>query len=387
MSTPLTTIFFIPSLGGGGAEMNLLRLLNNLDRSQIKPILAVANPGGSYEKKLLKDVEVYYMTNGKWPSSTMRLLASILPLRKLVLKKQADIVCSFLDPANIAALTATAFISNLCRIVGVQNTPSVQYSGTNNIFGKGILFLIKKLYPHATKIVALSEGVATDLKKALPANACKNLCIIHNSGFDEHIVKASREKVSEDYFQSSPVIVACGRLVEQKAFPFLIEAFSKVRQKREARLVILGEGEQRKLLETQILELGLENDVYLPGFQDNPYKYMATADVFVLSSIFEGFGNVLVEAMTCGTAVVSTDCPSGPSEIITHEVNGLLTPVLDSKILADSIIRLLDDEGLRKRLVNAGQRRAQDFNVSNIANEYAALFEQTKACKKKAKSI
>ncbi|MBT9312466.1 glycosyltransferase [Leptothoe kymatousa] len=377
MRSPLTTIFFVPSLGNGGAEMNLLRLLNNIDRTRIKPILAVACPGGSYEKRLSKDIEIVYLTDGNLSSSTARLIASVIPLRSLVLARQAHIVCSFLDPANITALISTAGIANICRIVGVQNTPSVQYSGTNRLFGQGVLFLMKRLYPYANKILALSEGVATDLRNILSPKAVQNLSIIHNAGFDNSIIHLSKEPIEETHLYKVPTIVACGRLVEQKAFSFLLNAFSQVRQQRNASLIILGEGEQRESLETQINHLSLDSDVHLIGFRENPYKYMAAADIFVLSSIFEGFGNVLVEAMTCGTAVISTDCPSGPSEIITHEQNGLLTPVLDSDALANVIVHLLDDINLRNHLALAGKESSKKFNAASIADKYVALFEQT----------
>ena len=119
-------------------------------------------------------------------------------------------------------------------------------------------------------------------------------------------------------------------------------------------------------LENYTKELDISHNVVFLGFQSNPFKYLSRATVFVLSSLWEGFGNVIIEAMACGIPVISTRCPSGPDEIITNEVNGLLVPVGDMNALAKAILRLLEDESLRKRIAEAGRKRAEDFRVKLI---------------------
>jgi len=149
-----------------------------------------------------------------------------------------------------------------------------------------------------------------------------------------------------------------------------------VRQKvPDAVLWILGEGPDRPALEQQIADLSLGDSVRLLGFRDNPYSYMASADLFVLSSIFEGFGNVVAEALACGTAVVATDCPYGPSEIITDGVSGLLVPPRDPAALAEAIVRVLTDPELRSALAQEGKRRSRDFTAETISGQYAKVFE------------
>ena len=172
-----------------------------------------------------------------------------------------------------------------------------------------------------------------------------------------------------------PVILGAGRLTEQKDFPTLIRAFALVRKKHPARLMILGEGEERSKLETLVQELGLEKEVSLPGFVDNPYKYMKRAAVFVLSSRWEGFPNVLVEAMALGTPVVSTDCPNGPAEILENGKWGELVPVGETQSLASAVLRTLDRVDVVR--VKGAAERADQFRVESIIREYfCALFPE-----------
>jgi glycosyltransferase involved in cell wall biosynthesis len=168
--------------------------------------------------------------------------------------------------------------------------------------------------------------------------------------------------------------VGCGRLTPQKGFADLIDAFTRVRAVLPASLWIVGEGEERGRLERQIRRLGLTDSVRLLGFRRNPYQYLAAADVFALSSRYEGFGNVVVEAMACNTPVVATDCPYGPAEIISDGLNGVLTPPADAEALSQAIIRVLKDPSLQRRLAERGRIRSQDFTAPKIADVYGDLL-------------
>jgi glycosyltransferase involved in cell wall biosynthesis len=156
----------------------------------------------------------------------------------------------------------------------------------------------------------------------------------------------------------------------------LLEAFQKTLLQEEAELWILGEGSERPKIEAQIERLNIEENVSLFGFRENPFKFMAAADIFVLPSLWEGFGNVIAEAMACGTPVVSTDCPHGPGEIITHGENGLLVPPANPDALSKALLQLLEDQDLRRELSKNGERRAQDFHVSEIGRQYLDLFRE-----------
>ncbi|MBA7698016.1 N-acetylgalactosamine-N,N'-diacetylbacillosaminyl-diphospho-undecaprenol 4-alpha-N-acetylgalactosaminyltransferase [subsurface metagenome] len=242
---------------------------------------------------------------------------------------------------------------------------------------KGIKrILIRNLYPKATRIISVSKGakenLITDYK--VPENKC---FVIYNMVDVERIRKLANERMAHPCPKENVLIViACGRLTAQKNYPLLLKAMSLVLRENSARLLILGEGEDQSKLEEYARTLGISHNIAFLGFQSNPFKYMSRATVFVLSSSWEGFGNVIIEAMACGIPVVSTRCPSGPDEIITDEVNGLLVPVGDANALANAIVRLFKDESLRRRLSEAGKKRAEDFRGGKMVAEYERVFEE-----------
>jgi hypothetical protein len=173
-----------------------------------------------------------------------------------------------------------------------------------------------------------------------------------------------------------PVVLGAGRLDRQKAFHVLIEASALVFKRLPARLAILGDGGERPRLERLAATLGIADRVFLPGYVENPFPAMRAASVFVLSSAYEGFGNVLLEAMACGCPVVSTDCPSGPGEIIRDGENGLLVPMDDPEALAGAIHRVLTDETLRRRLIQGGLKRLEAFAVPAMVEGYERVYQK-----------
>lgn len=356
--------------------MHLLRVINHLDRQIFCPSLALARSGGSYESALAQDVKVHFLDTGRIPSSTLRMLRAIAPLHRIIQQEQPDLICSVLDHANTIGILATRNLPVRPKVVlSIQNTLSVQLQHSKNLVNQLFRSLIVHLYPQANCIVALSEGVARDLNTLIP-RIKDRIEVIYNAGLDEQVLQGIQESLPNDLPIDRPLIVACGRLTEQKGFPDLLEAFAQVRQVIPATLWIVGEGKQRPMLEQKIQELGLSQTVKLLGFQQNPYKYMAAADVFVLSSLYEGFGNVIVEAMACGAPVVATNCPSGPAEIIEDGLNGLLVPIRNVEAMAQAIIKVLTNPNLKHQLAEAGKVRAQDFHSQTIASAYGQLFLQ-----------
>lgn len=371
----LKVLFFTTRLGGGGAEKHLLRVINYLDRSQFQVALALAKAGGSYEAELAEDVVVYYLGWQAIPSVSVALFASILPLRHLITKLKPDVVCAVMDNANTALMLACRGLSNPpVTVLSVQNPPSIKYrQGAKRLVNNLILPLIPRTYPQSDAVVALSAGVGADLKQLVPA--IKPL-VIYNAGVDPDVITAAQSTPPETLPSGQKLIVACGRLNPQKGYSYLLDAFKDVSASLKAQLWILGEGELRASLESQIKSLGLTDSVRLLGFKTNPYQYIARADLFVLSSLFEGFGNVIVEAMACGTPVVATDCPYGPAEIITPGVNGLLVPPADSPALSAAILQVLENPELGQQLAQGGEKRASDFQAVAIAAQYGQLFQQ-----------
>jgi glycosyltransferase involved in cell wall biosynthesis len=206
--------------------------------------------------------------------------------------------------------------------------------------------LAQWFYPWADAVTAVSEGVAVDLVRAAKLSP-SHVQVIYNPIVTPDLQKKSESLLEHPWFRTGepPVVLGVGRLTAQKAFSVLIEAFAKVRKSQPARLLILGEGEERPMLEALTKELGIEQDVNLPGFVSNPYSYMAHAALFVLSSRWEGLPTVLVEAMSLRTPVIATDCPSGPREILRNGQYGQLVPVDDPGALALAIQNFLTDRG------------------------------------------
>jgi len=234
-----------------------------------------------------------------------------------------------------------------------------------------IVPLLRRTYPNADHIIAVSHGVADDLRTLvrLPPEL---VTTVYNPVVDSELAKKADAPIDHAWFKpgAPPVIIAVGRLTEQKDFSTLLQAFAQVRAQRQARLLLLGEGEMRPKLEARARELGVDRDVSLPGFRSNPFAYMARAAVFVLSSAYEGLPGVLIQALACGCPVVSTDCPSGPAEILENGQYGRLVPVGDPAAMAQAILSTLEappDRGLL-------QKRASLFSVDRAVEQYLEVL-------------
>ena len=230
---------------------------------------------------------------------------------------------------------------------------------------------IRLNYPAAEGIVCVSTGVAQELSRLAPATASR-IRVIHNPIVAPDLVAAGSAAVDHPWLAPGepPLILGAGRLTAQKDFPTLIRAFAQVLPQQPCRLLILGEGSERERLLGLGHELGVAVAMDLPGFVANPFAYMARSGVFVLSSLWEGFGNVLVEAMAMGTPVVSTDCPSGPREILCDGVLGPLVRPGDPEHLAEAVIEVLSRPADRTALRN----RAMDFSADRVAARYDELL-------------
>jgi len=276
------------------------------------------------------------------------------------------------DP-NIIALKARQF-ANIPFFLAVREstTPSIalQFSPRKQFMEQ----CIRTLYPKADVIVAVSQGIAEDLMQnyGVPEEKVK---VIFNPVVTEELFDMALEDVSHPWFEQehSPVILAVGRLTMAKDYPTLFRAFSLVRQVRPAKLLILGEGEERANLERLAVELGIQKDVSMPGFVDNPFAFMAKASVFVLSSAWEGFPNVLVEALACGCPVVATDCRSGPREILDNGRYGRLVPVGDYEALAKAILETLDNPDFPATKEERIQR-ALEFSLDAVVEKYLQVL-------------
>lgn len=358
--------------------MQMLRVANHLEPDSIRVDLALARAGGEYEPLVRAGIPVHHLAPRRLKSSTLALTAAMGPLRRLVREIRPDVVCSFMDGVSVASTLALEQIEGTPRLVAcVQNTPTHAYARSRNPVRRLILAMVQRTYPRVDRVVALSRGVADDLIQHVPSIASR-VEVIHNAGLDDTLLDRARQPLANGLRAqiSRPLIVACGRLMPQKGYPVLLEAFARLRPDTGAHLWIVGEGPQRSYLERRIAALGLGGSVRMFGFQSNPYPYMSAADVFVVPSLWEGFGNVIVEAMATGRPVVASDCPHGPSEIVTDGTNGLLVRPGDVHDLERALRRVLGDHELAARLGASARGRALDFHARTIAASYASLFHR-----------
>lgn len=335
---------FLPSLRGGGAERVMVNLARGFAERGLKVDLVLAKAEGPYLSEVPPTVRIVDL---KAP----RVLASLPGLVRYLCRERPAAMLSTLDHANIMALWAKRLSGSPTRVVvRVANTPSLSSGHGSTARARLTPLFLRLFYPWADGIVAVSQGVAADLSRITGIRR-ERITVIYNPVVTPELLERAKEPLAHPWFAPGqpPVILGVGRLTKQKDFPTLIRAFALVRRERPARLLILGEGEERSRLEALVKELGLEGDVALPGFVDNPYAYMSRAAVFVLSSAWEGLPNVLIQAMACGCPVVSTDCPSGPAEILENGKYGPLVPVGDVEHLFRAIVTIMD-EGRRLNL-------------------------------------
>lgn len=355
---------YIPSLRGGGAERVMVILANGLAERGFKVDLVVAHGEGPYRAEVSPSVRVIDLRAERVSTSLPGL---VLYLRR----NNPRAMLSAVSHANVIAVAAkTIARSNVRLIVSEHNNLSQSKRGSNSTAGRVVVALMSWAYKRADGVVAVSEGVADDLAKTLPFPRSR-IDVVYNPVVTPGLLERAAEPLSHPWLAADepPVILGVGRLTAQKDFSTLIKAFAIVRKNVRCRLVILGEGELKESLQKLVKELGVGGDVLLRGFDANPFAWMRNSKLFVLSSAWEGLPTVLIEALACGAKVVSTDCPSGPFEILENGKWGAMVPVGDVGLLAGAIEAALKMEG-----GSDGCERAAFFGVGNAVNGYVALL-------------
>lgn len=362
-------MFFLFSLSGGGAERTIINLINNLNREKYEVVLVLgSNKNNDYIDLVNNRTDIKMLNCSK-------LRYCIVKLANLIRKENPDLLFSTINSNNLALLLAKIISFKKVPII-IREANNRTQSGTVTILNK---VLTRILYNNiANKIVSLSKGVKRDLVDNF--NIKKNkISVIYNPVEVDSIKKLAERSMKSKLMESETkekVIISVGRLVEQKDFKTLLQAYSIVSKEVKSRLVILGKGPEEERLKELSKRLGISNKVSFLGFKKNPYKYIKKADLFVLSSKWEGFGHVIVESMVVGTPVISTNCKSGPKEIIGDDQYGLLVTVGVQKEMADKIITMLKSNEMSEKYKVQGRERAKKFDAVKIAKKYEGLFDQ-----------
>lgn len=352
--------FFVPSMRGGGAERVTLHLARGIYQRGYAVDMVLAQAEGPYLAEIPQGMRVIDL-------KAKRVLASLPTLVRYLRQEQPAAILGAMNHANIVTLWAKQLARTRTRaIVSEHNTLSSNARQKSRWQGRLMPTLIQKFYPWADGIVAVSQGVAADLARSTQLPRTR-IHAIYNPVITPDLSVKANAPLDDPWFAAKqpPVLLGVGRLTGQKDFALLVRAFARVRSHRPVRLLILGEGPNRRELEGLIDRLGVRDDVSLPGFVDNPYAYMARAGAFVLSSQWEGLPTVLIEALYCGTPVISTDCPSGPREILQGGEHGQLVPVGDEVALAEAIEKTLSRE---KRIPPAASW--QPFELETTVAQY-----------------
>jgi glycosyltransferase involved in cell wall biosynthesis len=385
------------TLAGGGAERVVLDLANAFTEQGHDVDLVLSLRRGALVSEIPDSVQVVelgtagtidvFRTLFRLPPHTRRIVLPAMMRRRRKKIRSLPRLVRYLREQAPDVLMATTDMANLLALWGAwlagTGTPLFIKADVNltswtdhaeDPLQRNLPELIAAWYPRARGIVAVSAGLADELAQiaAIPRN---RITVIYNPIDCRRIADLATQELADPWFEPGqpPVVLAAGRLHAQKDYPTLLQAFARLRTNRPARLVILGEGSERAGLESLVKELEMTADVRLPGFEKNPYAYMARAAAFVLSSEWEGLSNVLIEALACGCPVVSTDCPHGPAEVLDGGRYGILVRVGDPEALAQAIERTLEGAANSEE----AKERAKQFDIKTVSGRYLNfLFEE-----------
>lgn len=367
VTRPVSVAIYMHDLSGGGVERQSLALSAELRMLGFEVTLVLHQLRGELRDRVSDRQPLFDL-------GSRRTIDDIPRLARYLKKAQPDILLANLDHNNVAALLAKAISGSRTKVVICQHNPISKefYEGLSWTY-RGIPAAYRALSPLMAGAVGVSRGIASELEE-LGHVPHRKVVTINNPVIAGDFAFRSGQSVSHPWLdeRSGPVFVSAGRLVSQKDHQNLLRALAIHRQWMPSRLLLLGTGPLREKLEALARELGIAEAIDFLGFQDNPLPWFRRADAFILSSKTEGFGNVLVESMWCGTPVISTDCPHGPAEILGGGSYGVLVPPNDPPALASQMdqVATLSERFPPQRL----KARAAEFTNSACAARYAELF-------------
>lgn len=358
--TELVSLYLI-SMEMGGVQRVALNLSSGLVEKGYEVDVVLVNAKGELLKELPDEVTVVDL-------DANRVATTVLSVRRYLQQRDPDVFYAMMSEINVISSIAHRLSQTDSRLVISEH--NMLTNSISSVKDTGIVKLASFVYPLADHAVAVSQGVYTDLIESTRLSPAK-ISQIYNPVDIDQIRSEASESIDHPWLDSEEynVIITAGRHVPQKKFDTLIQSFERLNDD-DARLIILGKGNETEALRQVADDLGVSDRVEFPGLVENPFQYISRADVFALSSEYEGFGMILVEALACGCPVVSTNCPSGPEEILEGGMYGPLVSVGSVEELSDGIESVLESPISSDRL----QKRAEDFSVGTITSEYEEVL-------------
>jgi glycosyltransferase involved in cell wall biosynthesis len=357
-------VVYLPDLAGGGAERLHVGLAPLFLAAGLRVTFLVHRRRGALLDSVPSGVRIVSL-------EARRPLAALPRLIGFLRRERPQLLLANTEHMNIVAIWAKLVSGSPTRLIVAQHNALSRQAMRPGLQFKALPFLYRRFLSRADAIVAVSHGVANELE-AMAGLAAGSVRVVYNGVVDDGFAARAGEPVAHPWLDGRRnVLIAVGRMVVQKDHATLIRAFARASQSRDLRLIILGDGPLRAELSSLAASLGVAERIDMPGFVENPLPFIARSASLVLSSQFEGFGNVLAEALACGTQVVSADCPFGPAEILADGRFGRLTPVGDSEAMAGAMLAALDDP------IDATALRARGaaFSTEACASAYLSLFE------------
>lgn len=368
-------MFMINSLAGGGAERVMCTLLraSQAEQRDVRIVLLLLDRQElTYE--VPQGIEIQQL------DCRYSLIRSIWSVFQALRRARPDVTVSFLTRANIANVVAASLLRIPAIISERVNTSSHLGGGLGGVVARGV---VRMTYPRARRVISVSQGVADDVQASF--GVARERTIVIPNPIDFEAIRAQAE-LGEAIALQTPYIVAMGRLMPNKNFAMLIDAFA--RSGVAGTLLILGEGPERAALEKRVADRGLQGRVVMPGFIDHPFATLRRASLYVSPSNAEGFPNALLEAMSVGIPVISTNCPSGPSEVLAETAreqvgagvsfaqHGVLVAPNDPDAMAEAL-RAMQDPARRREYGQRAAHRAADFGVQRAKDAYWSVIRET----------
>jgi len=373
-------LFLLPTFTFGGAERTSLNLLRGIDKASFRICLVTSRIVYQHFQHI--DLESFLPIEDVgidvWFNSFGRFMHDIKRVASLLKKEKPDLAFGMMHYPSSLLVFAKKLFNLKVQVIVSPRGPSIEYlryfeqNSLRKAYLKGIFYLFLK---YADGIVVNSAGMMEECIRNFHVTE-ERISVIRNSVDVQAIKEMSGEDVDINIRSGFLVFSAAGRLEKEKDLQFLLRTFSRVRKKTQTKFLIIGEGSEKGLLQSLSAELGVEDEVIFIGYQKNPYKYISKTDIFVHTCLFEGFPNIILEAMACGVPVVAVDCPYGPRDIIKHGENGFLVPMNDEDALFDALLTLASNRELRDIIGKRGYERAMDFSIKKMVGGYESFYSK-----------